>query len=147
MPYVTLTFNKDIIPEHGFLAKPSTLWPVTLLPPDDGRVVPTTSNPPPKPGHADTLKPSKEQLKESGVEFSSTQSIPATQKEMLSQPITSERRPAHEDYQCNHMSKSSDVEDCEIDRCEPKPPKILMENPNAIPLELRSQIQMYATTE
>ncbi len=30
---------------------------------------------------------------------------------------------------------------------EPKPPKVLMEDPNATPLELRSQIQLYATTE
>lgn len=29
----------------------------------------------------------------------------------------------------------------------PKPPKVLMENPNATPLELRSQIQLYATNE
>ena len=30
---------------------------------------------------------------------------------------------------------------------EPKPPIVLMENSNAVPLELRSQIQMYAPTE
>lgn len=30
---------------------------------------------------------------------------------------------------------------------EPKPPKVLMDDPNAIPLELRAQIQLYATTE
>lgn len=30
---------------------------------------------------------------------------------------------------------------------EPKPPKVLMEDPSAVPLELRSQIQQYATNE
>lgn len=29
----------------------------------------------------------------------------------------------------------------------PKPPKVLMEDPNTTPLELRSQIQLYATNE
>ena len=30
---------------------------------------------------------------------------------------------------------------------EPKPPKVLMEDPNEPPLELRAQIQLYATNE
>lgn len=30
---------------------------------------------------------------------------------------------------------------------EPKPPKVLMENPGDVPLELQSQIQIYATNE
>ena len=30
---------------------------------------------------------------------------------------------------------------------EPKPPKVLMDDPHATPLELRSQIQIYATNE
>lgn len=30
---------------------------------------------------------------------------------------------------------------------EPKPPKVLMKDPNEQPLELRSQIQIYATNE
>lgn len=35
----------------------------------------------------------------------------------------------------------------DLESWEPKPPKVLMENPHVVPLELRSQIQMYATTE
>ena len=35
----------------------------------------------------------------------------------------------------------------DIDYREPKPPKVLMEDPNISALELRSQIQMYAATE
>lgn len=34
-----------------------------------------------------------------------------------------------------------------IDAHEPKPPKVLMENPGDVPLELQSQIQIYATNE
>ena len=37
--------------------------------------------------------------------------------------------------------------DYDPDFWEPKPPKVLMNDPNARPLELRSQIQLYATNE
>ena len=37
--------------------------------------------------------------------------------------------------------------DIAMDFWEPKPPKVLMEDPNATPLELLAQIQLYATTE
>lgn len=58
--------------------------------------------------------------------------------------------------QANGKSKAVDVEestaksiadDHDIDLWEPKPPKVLMEDPASVPLELRSQIQQYATTE
>ncbi|THH16438.1 hypothetical protein EW146_g4194 [Bondarzewia mesenterica] len=39
----------------------------------------------------------------------------------------------------------SDDED--LEKWEPKPPKVLMEDPDATPLELRAQIQQYATNE
>jgi hypothetical protein len=35
----------------------------------------------------------------------------------------------------------------DIDFWQPSPPKVLMKNPRDVPLELRSQIQHYATTE
>ncbi|KAJ7904704.1 Alpha/Beta hydrolase protein [Mycena olivaceomarginata] len=63
-PSVMENTETDIIPQHGFLAKPSTLWPVDPLPTEDGRVGPSTNNPPPDPGHADQLKPSKARLEE-----------------------------------------------------------------------------------
>jgi hypothetical protein len=44
-------------------------------------------------------------------------------------------------------NSSTDGEDPDIDLWEPKPPKVLMEDPSAVPLELCSQIQQYATTE
>lgn len=34
-----------------------------------------------------------------------------------------------------------------IEAHEPKPPKVLMENSDDVPLELQSQIQIYATNE
>lgn len=45
--------------------------------------------------------------------------------------------------------KNSDAHpvDEDLEEWEPLPPKILMEDKNAVPLEMRSQIQMYATTE
>ena len=41
--------------------------------------------------------------------------------------------------------KVPDVDD--IDFWQPKPPKVLMDNPQDIPLEMHSQIHMYAATE
>jgi hypothetical protein len=41
--------------------------------------------------------------------------------------------------------KVPDVDD--IDFWQPKPPKVLMDNPRDIPLEMHSQIHMYAATE
>jgi hypothetical protein len=43
------------------------------------------------------------------------------------------------------VSMIPDLDD--IDPLEPRPPKVLMKNPGHTPLELRSQIQHYATTE
>ena len=37
--------------------------------------------------------------------------------------------------------------DAALDFWEPKPPKVLMQNPEDRPLELHSQIQLYASTE
>jgi hypothetical protein len=42
---------------------------------------------------------------------------------------------------------TKEIEDEEIDRWQPKPPKVLMKDPKAIPLELHSQIQTYALNE
>lgn len=125
-PSVMNNTHTDIIPPHGFLAKPSTLWPMDPVPLPDGRVRTSQSNPPPKPGHADTL--GKSTLPE--AERASRSSSPVlTQQEMLSQ------------------GSETSAETYDIDKQEPKPPKVLMEDPEAIPLELCSQIQLYATNE
>lgn len=39
------------------------------------------------------------------------------------------------------------ADEYDLDVWEPKPPKVLMDDPNAIPLQLNSQIQVYAATE
>ncbi|KAF9076850.1 hypothetical protein BDP27DRAFT_1254731 [Rhodocollybia butyracea] len=137
-PSVMQNTPTDIIPPHGFLAKPSTLWPVDPLPPSGGRVCPTKSNPPPEPGHADTLLPSKKRVQIERIDH--TAGPVQSQEEMLHHPDDQNDSEAS-------GSSSADGEDPDIDLWEPKPPKVLMEDPNAVPLELRSQIQQYATTE
>ncbi|KAF8897716.1 Alpha/Beta hydrolase protein [Infundibulicybe gibba] len=44
-PSIMENTRSDIIPEYGFLAKPSTLWPVDPLPKEGGRVIPSQSYP------------------------------------------------------------------------------------------------------
>ncbi|KAE9410143.1 alpha/beta-hydrolase [Gymnopus androsaceus JB14] len=164
-PWVDLTHSfasvmtnteTDIIPAHGFLAKPSTLWPVDLIPPEGGRVGPTHSSPPPDPGHADTLLPTQERIQKDQAE-DNVDPIVQSQESMLEQDKGSS--PSTLTSQASGKSKAVDAEesteatpkqpadDHDIDLWEPKPPKVLMEDPDAVPLELRSQIQQYATTE
>ncbi|KAI9066431.1 alpha/beta-hydrolase [Trametes sanguinea] len=183
-PSVMTNAPTDIIPPHGFIHKPSPLWPVHPKG-EDGytRVVRTRTKPPPQPGHADKLKPNDAQLRsqlderqkqaaETGQDVHSAdlqdppEEIPS-QKEMQEQANEedSPSSPVGEKQQLSG-SMSSDAQDDEISRndpqgdkeanaeyesdmdyWEPKPPKVLMEDPNATPLELRAQIQLYATTE
>ncbi|KIK67942.1 hypothetical protein GYMLUDRAFT_36749 [Collybiopsis luxurians FD-317 M1] len=143
-PSVMNNTKTDIIPAHGFLAKPSTVWPVDPVPPKGGRVCPTESNPPPKPGHADTLHPSAERIQKDRSE--DTAEPVKSQEEMLQQPESS-TPPEAPKPSGSDKPEANDEEYDDIDLWEPKPPKVLMEDPNAVPLELRSQIQQYATTE
>ncbi|ESK94434.1 putative lipase esterase from carbohydrate esterase family ce10 [Moniliophthora roreri MCA 2997] len=157
-PSVTRNAKTDIIPEHGFLAKPSTLWPIHPIPPEGGRIGPTKSGPPPKPGHSDTLKPSKSRVEDSqerleGEDNESRGKVEA-QADMLegSSPGSSQREASDgtEVVSGNGDSFSDSKDkntDGDIGRWEPKLPKVLMEDPEAVPLELRSQIQLYATNE
>ncbi|KAJ8086857.1 hypothetical protein PM082_005682 [Marasmius tenuissimus] len=142
-PSVMENSKTDIIPEHGFLAKPSTLWPIDPIAPQEGRIGPTKSTPPPNPGHADTLKPSEARVqhdKEDGK--TESRGVVETQEEM--QQEASEGRNGKE---ADVKDDSGDSSDDDLDRWEPKPPKVLMKDPGAVPLELRSQIQLYATNE
>ena len=147
--FYSILFQQDIIPEHGFLAKPSTLWPVPTQPEKGGRIVPTESNLPPKPGHADTLKPSPSRInKEKEASHNVSEEQIKTQEEMLkdadSEPSIGEDAGSESD---RPGKIEKELENHGLDHWEPNPPKIMMENPNTRPLELRSQIQMYATTE
>ncbi|CDO68138.1 hypothetical protein BN946_scf185003.g10 [Trametes cinnabarina] len=182
-PSVMNNASTDIIPPHGFIHKPSTLWPVHPKG-DDGyvRVVKTRTNPPPQPGHADKLKPNKEQLQdqryqrekqaeETGREVHSAdlqdpRAEVQSQKEMqeeadaVDSPAPGSSRESLKSDTNSTQNAQVSVEDdqqedgeanpeyiSDMDYWEPKPPKVLMEDPNATPLELRAQIQLYATTE
>ncbi|KAJ3576185.1 hypothetical protein NP233_g603 [Leucocoprinus birnbaumii] len=159
-PWVDLTHSfpsilhngaTDIIPEHGFISKPSTLWPPDLLPPEGGRIASTTTNPPPTPGDADTLKPSADRLDISATEQAGLRSDRPlqTQEEMLELEKSPSTAADVDDAGglVTSGSSKSELEPLNPDNYELKPPKILMQDPQATPLELRSQIQLYATTE
>ncbi|PIL36933.1 hypothetical protein GSI_00623 [Ganoderma sinense ZZ0214-1] len=61
-----MCWQLDIIPPHGSIHKPSTLWLVHPKP-EGGytRVIPTRTKPPPQPGRADKLKPPIQEAGES----------------------------------------------------------------------------------
>lgn len=138
---------QDIIPPHGFLSKPSTLWPVKPID-DEGRVRPASIGPPPKPGHADTLRPSSERREEeknsSKVFEEDVQNKITRQKEMQSD---AEKLESHDGNGKAKADGNGIPDASDIDFWQPKPPKVLMDDPHAVPLEMRSQIHMYAATE
>lgn len=119
--------------------------------------MPTVTNEPPKPGQADTLKPSLRRVEETRHSednaYCPGKTI-ETQEEMLenseSSPESGLQKAAESDPEAARK-RAEEISDAlerhDLDRWEPNPPKVFMENPNARPLELRSQIQMYATTE
>ena len=162
---------QDIIPPHGFIHKPSPLWPVHVKP-EGGytRVVTTQTDPPPQPGHADKLKPDAsevadqvnqrlKQTTERGEEVHSAdlKDYPGgapSQQEMQEKggvdttsvdttPVDSSRQSPKPKHETDHQLNT----DIALDFWEPKPPKVLMQDPDVTPLELRAQIQLYATTE
>ncbi|KDQ64305.1 hypothetical protein JAAARDRAFT_64179 [Jaapia argillacea MUCL 33604] len=188
-PSVMSNTPTDIIPPHGFLAKPSTLWPLDPLPPPGGRVTTTTTNPPPKPGHADILKPKDPEAemmeREKGVEkdvqpqavmldggdnhvdgfpasghdagngaayddnFSGAQE--KTQPDGTPCGSSRSQSPGIQKVE-GDTSEPPDQDDrsghsYDTEFWEPKPPKVLMQDSADRPLELRSQIQLYATNE
>ncbi|KAF9464372.1 hypothetical protein BDZ94DRAFT_1256294 [Collybia nuda] len=163
-PSIVQNTSTDIIPQHGFLAKPSTLWPVDPQPQGGSRITPATSNPPPKPGHADTLRPSQGRIikdtADNRYHHSGGEQV-KTQVEMLDGRDTDDLETPNSRHDSNrgaihgqNLRQSSSksiikegIDDYDVDFWEPKPPKVLMEDPDAVPLELRAQIQLYATTE
>ncbi|KAI0921632.1 hypothetical protein AcW2_006545 [Taiwanofungus camphoratus] len=175
-PSVMKNTMTDIIPPHGFIHKPSTLWPVQARPEGGrARVIPTGTNPPPKPGHADTLRPSSDRLADQveerleasnerdeevhAADLTENPSAINSQQEMLAE--NSDKSPSGSKGRAGCMNKNlparnsktqfedggADPGDAALDFWEPKPPKVLMDDPKEKPLELRSQIQIYATTE
>jgi hypothetical protein len=196
-PSVMENVATDIIPPNGFMAKPSTLWPVSGR---EDRVGTTTTNAPPQPGHADTLKPDPERLANQKQAFQrgeaedaipqdevqtqhemqsnhdhhdgvasppsehDTPSVPEVPKDGSSAFSASMSASGHNPLPEGTKLSAADVgadtkgsgeqrvhgtdnNDLDASTWEPKPPKVLMDDPNATPLELRDQIQLYATNE
>lgn len=104
------------------------------------------SSPPPDPGHADTLRPSDERL---NAESSShgPEGLMASQEEMLSHNGSKNERTNAKPAESPAEDGQHHGDDGVFEAYEPKPPKVLMNNRDDTPLELRSQIQIYATTE
>ena len=133
------------------------------------RAVPTQTNPPPKPGHADTLQPSSERADEQLAErlvAGKERGRPADTEELKEEHVEDQAvmlsRRGDETEKGGSLDASSysakdvptplerdgkTLEFESLDFWEPKPPKVLMKDPNDRPLELRSQIQLYATNE
>lgn len=127
--------------------------------------MPTRSNPPPAPGHADTLKPSKERVEsqvEQQIEKSAEEQRPVGGGDLEDEQVQSQHEMLEEHHdEKEDVTPSGDKprrpnpditeDDPEYDEMlsiyEPKPPKVLMDDPDATPLELRSQIQIYAMNE
>ncbi|TRM68106.1 hypothetical protein BD626DRAFT_480802 [Schizophyllum amplum] len=176
-PSVMTNTPTDIIPPHGFLAKPSPVWPIDPIPPPEGRVRRAAHDPPPKPGHAGKLVPSKDDLKhfgENAANFKKSEgdgekegdgrkeahdekesdahnkheTIGRSQQEMLDSPSSSDGTktgaPSRRDSGANEFEDKEELAD---ETWEPKPPKVLMRDPQSVPLELYSQIQQYGTNE
>ncbi|KII94934.1 hypothetical protein PLICRDRAFT_33764 [Plicaturopsis crispa FD-325 SS-3] len=143
-PSIMNNTETDIIPPHGFLAKPSTLWPVEPLPPaGSARIMPAKRGPPPEPGHADTLTPSTDRVKK---DVEKSREGKDTIGEELGRAGSQEEKV--QGTGAGDVEKAPSLPDADdIDFWQPKPPKVLMDDPHAVPLELRSQIQLYATNE
>ncbi|EPQ59012.1 alpha/beta-hydrolase [Gloeophyllum trabeum ATCC 11539] len=185
-PSVMQNMPTDIIPAHGFMAKPSLVWPVAPVPPPEGRVIRTRTNPPPKPGHADDLKrdeggsgegrpdgevESQREMVASGDDMVSPSPVPAEQRtgtgqvgehaeegakddasgsangQSPTEANTSSQAPGRRSSEGETRRDTSSVHTYNTDLMEPSPPKVLMHNPDETPLELRAQIQIYATNE
>ncbi|THH11723.1 hypothetical protein EW145_g464 [Phellinidium pouzarii] len=135
-PSVMENTSTDIIPPHGFIHKPSLVWPVSARAGEDGRIAKTDTLPPPKPGHADTLQPDDKRIKQSLNNLAAS-NVP--QSEMMSRAEEADKTSPSPLPLLQSKEK--------VASWEPNPPKVLMDDPNKVPLELRSQIQQYATNE
>ncbi|KAG0709807.1 hypothetical protein DFH29DRAFT_885883 [Suillus ampliporus] len=171
-PWVDLTHSfpsihtntaTDIIPPHGFLNKPSVLWPVDPVG-EQGRVARVRSNALPKPGQANIPRPDKSvateivQVPPIDAEKHDDSMPPGSKQETSTSassdvPVKSQEEArifdrGKDDVNGNNgRGPSLDLIPDDIDFWQPRPPRVLMKNPGDVPLELRSQIQHYATTE
>ena len=137
------------------------MWPVDPQT-EHGRVTESESPPPPKPGHTDTLTPNKERLKQAlseddrdgmsqgdmGRGYAGTSRCVAPSEPVS---VTPGEVPRATDFAKTNKAESQPLDDKKVEEMkeawDPKPPKVLMDDASATPLELRSQIQLYATNE
>ena len=124
-------------------------------------VTSTETNPPPIPGHADETKPStkrdhvaealpQEPLPQDEVPSQASMMVLADIVESSDwvDTVNTEIDRAGRIYaEPLPMTETSSGGPHSTEEHEPKPPKVLMENPGDVPLELQSQIQIYATNE
>lgn len=125
-------------------------------------VTTTKTNPPPIPGHADETKPSSERdrVAEALPQEPLPQGEVPSQASMIAladiiessdwvDAVNTEidRASGIQVEPLPAVGASNDGRPHFIEEHEPKPPKVLMENPDDVPLELQSQIQICATNE
>ena len=156
------------MPPYGFIHKPSATWPVQSQ--LTHAIVTTGVDPPPIPGDTGEPKPSstgghvaealsqeplpheKGTVETSMMVLTGTLESPdwmdSVNKEIdraggveVESPTTMERPSSWPKLESPDSRRDSS------EGHELKPPKVLMENPGDVPLELRSQIQIYATNE
>lgn len=120
----------------------------------------TETNPPPIPGHADEARPSpkRDLLAEALPQEPLPQEEVPSQASMMMLADVIES-PDRVDTVHTETDRASGIQVEPLAtmetskgrphsiRGEPKPPKVFMENPDDVPLELQSQIQIYATNE
>ena len=121
----------------------------------------TVTNPPPAPGHADETKPSSKRDEITEVlrqEPLPQDEVPSQASMMMLADIIESSdwvddvnmemgRASGIQTEPRTTAETSSDRPRFIEADEPRPPKVLMENPDNVPLELRSQIQIYATNE
>jgi hypothetical protein len=124
-------------------------------------VTTTETNPPPIPGHADETKPSprRDRVADALPQEPLPQNEVPSQASMMMLADTIESSDwvdtvnTEIDRASGIQAKPLSTTDPSsgrphsIEEHEPKPPKVLMENPGDAPLELKYQIQIYATNE
>ena len=124
-------------------------------------VTATETNPPPIPGHADEMKPSPKRdrvVEAVAQEPLPQEEVPSQASMMMLADIiessdwvddvnTEIGRASGIQVEPRTATDSSSGRTRFTEEHEPKPPKVLMEDPDDVPLELQSQIQIYATNE
>lgn len=90
----------------------------------------------PNPGQVDTLQPRLERISENNGDMDDKRTNHKSFSDDLKKPFA---------VQEGNDFRLPDPDD--LDLWEPHPPKVLMNDPRDPPLELHSQIQLYATNE